>query len=398
MLYYKPLGIMFDPRWIIILQSILAIVLVESRQLSLAYILVVLLPALVLILYSLVINKLWDNKTLVSHISVSNVVVNLSIVLIFFIALANLLVLNNIVGIYGGINRAIDDFGSIPAVTKVQRNITSFYSLLFTFNYFLTVLIIPVILGLRAKKAVLVLSLPIFLLFLVTTLYGARVLFIDVLVSTALSLSLLSSYKTSKLIKYFIAIVFSIFGLASLQAARENNNLSHGFSTIGSYFSVSISNGARVINNNNVKQPLYWTLRPTFSLPFVSKALGTESVYEGIFGKIPIKSREDDFSYAVSLGANANYNTFGIYGYSFLDAGMWSIFLLCFSYLFIFIIYKLYINLNLFGVIIFPGMYSLLLDQLRTNSIFSIRSVYFIAMSLFLYWLHYVTIHKPRKS
>ena len=313
------------------------------------------------------------------------------------IFVSNIKVLIDIVAIYGGLVNAVKYFGDTLLVTKVQQGMSSTTALLLSLNYFLPVLIVPIIIKRKTIEVLLILFFPLVMLFILSSLCGTRIIFIDVFVSWLVVKSLTTNLNFPRFLKFFSITLVAIACLSYLQAARKDSNLIDGFNELGKYYSISLSNGAQIIKNGDRGQPLYWTLRSTFSVPIISQLMGTQLVYEGLYGEVPIRNRRDDFEYVKNLGIDPNYNTLGIYGYSFLDMGVWSVLLLTIYYMLLFLVYRIYLNGGLFGLLFYPVSYSLVIDQLRTNGIFSTRVSYFMAASLVIYLLNILSISYTRK-
>lgn len=383
---WVPFAVVFHPIWLVIFQTILALVFVwDSRNFTWAYAMIVLVPAVLYLLYAFVtykIKRLTPVKIEEVWEKFGKAEVRLSVLVIFIISLGNILLIYELIDIYGGLSESINGFGSASKLSAVQFNTPRLISYLITLNYLLPVFIVPILMkrGLLPKLLLLIIILP--LSFIGSGLFGARILFLDVATSTLLIISLTKKFRTRALMVMLIAVSILLCGLATLQANRSNLDLKGGFEQLGKYYSISLNHGATVVKHNNTQQPLYWTTRSLFGIPIISDVVGFQTVYEGVFGEIPIKDRRDDFNYAAKLGVDPTYNTFSIYGYSFIDAGMFSIVIIFISYIIMHQLYAYYISGKLFGLLLYPGFYCLLLDQLRTNSVFSSRAPFFVLAAL----------------
>ncbi|WP_146009544.1 hypothetical protein [Deinococcus planocerae] len=392
MSYKKPFALVFNPIWIIGLQTVLALILIWGKpSFTLAYVVLVSIPAIVYLVYALIWERLASRFRVSASTVFGSLVWKASIVLIVMVSLGNIFLIGQLVELYGGLTNAIANFGRTQFIIDVQYNAPRTVGYLISLNYILPVAVVPLVLHKGIRLSLLMLALPVLLLFAASNLYGARILFLDTLVSIILTSALLSRLRVRLLMGLLISGVLLIVGVAGLQAARYGDNLGRGFEEMGKYYSISLSHGSTIVSQNRTGQPLYWTLRSTFGVPLLSEVFGTQAVYEGVFGHIPIKSREDDFAYAARLGVDPRYNTFSIYGYSFLDLGVWGLFVVLFSYLSLHYMYSLYISMNPWGVLLYPALYALLLDQLRTNSIFSTRVVYFIITTIILMFVHKIS-------
>jgi oligosaccharide repeat unit polymerase len=387
--YKRSFARVFNPVWLIGFQTIVALIFIaNSKVFTWSYVAIVVIPAILGFIYIFLWRSVSQKTPSDQNDHLSSNIWMVSLLMLVVVCLINVFIIFDLIGMYGGIPQAIRNFGSIPAVTAIQRNAPNSLNLLLTFNYFLPVIIVPLVLHFRLRICLLILFVPFLLLFLVASMYGARILLFDSLMALVIARALLHPFKPKLLVAFASFGIAMLVGLASLQAARNQNNLGTGFNEIGKYYSYSLYNGAIIVAHNRVGQPLYWTLRSSFSVPLISKIIGAEAVYEGLFGKIPIKSRKDDFDYAANLGADPRYNTFSIFGYSFLDLGIWGMFIILFSYIIVYYLYRLYIGAQTLGLLLYPSMYILLFDQLRTNSIFSIRSVYFVMVSAVMIFMH----------
>lgn len=174
-----------------------------------------------------------------------------------------------------------------------------------------------------------------------------------------------------------IAISFMIYG-QSVKVREQNKDVKHNTDVLTKYYSMSIENGLRVIEYRYEKlNPYYWTIyRPLFSLPKVKK-IGLAEYYEKHIGVLPIKDRADDFYYAEKLGANTQYNTFSLWGYSYLDFGYNGWIVVFINFCFIQLLYWKAKKSKGHFFIMYPIYYLSLLDQVRTNGIFNTGIIYF---------------------
>lgn len=397
--YKKSFASVFNPAWAIILQTVLAILLISgNKSFTWLYLIFISVPAIIYILYAV----LWSRLSGAAHTLDSSPfnawVWKTSVLLLLLVSVGNVLLVLQLVEFYGGLSSTVKNFGRTQFIIDVQYNAPKIVSYLIGLNYIVPVAIVPVILRKGVKTSLIILALPVLLLVVASNLYGARILFLDTFISFALTAALLYHVRLKLIIGSTFLCVLLIFSVAGLQAARYGDNITRGFEEVAKYYSVSLNHGAIIISQNRTGQPMYWTLRSTFSVPFLSDVIGTQIVYESIFGRIPIKSREDDFAYAARLGVDPRYNTFSIYGYSFLDLGLWGLLIVLFSYLFVHYVYSLYMRGMPFGILLYPSFYALLLDQLRTNSIFSTRAIYFLITTAILMAVHIISSNSMSRT
>jgi hypothetical protein len=190
----------------------------------------------------------------------------------------------------------------------------------------------------------------------------------------------------------FLAV--SIFiGMSYLQAIRfGERGIIKGSEILLKYYTISLNQGANIIVGDLQREPLYWTFSSLFGLPIINNLLGFRAVYEGLFGSLPIQSREDDFNYVAALGADPGYNTLGIYAYMQLDAGLFGILLILLVFIISSYLYNLFYQGSQMGILLFPAAYILLLDQLRTAGMFSARMPYFFIAAVTIYCIGRVSV------
>lgn len=388
-------GIIFNPLWLALLLSLLAVTLVDLRaRTNPAYLLLVLAPVILYALYASVEGRVMSRVTPPRKVLFPLPVVWLCAGVVTLITLSNLQMLLHFVALYGGWNRALGQLGATAFVNEIQQNSLSPIALFVQVNYLLPVFLVPLA-GYSARWRWVLLGPALLVLLFASGLSGTRVLFLDALITVVMVLALGVRLRPRLLLIGGAALLALVGLFAVLQSVRSNGqDISDGMDVLGNYYRISLQQGANVVLADQTRQPLYWTLRSTFSVPLVSQLLGTVPVYESVFGHLPIKRRSDDFEYVKSLGADPRYNTLGIYGYSFLDAGLWGLFIVAFSYLILHLLYRAYLSGNLFGVLLFPPFYALFLDQLRTNSIYSVRMPFFVLCAMFLFVISRLLIRR----
>lgn len=373
----------YNPVFLISLQTLLIIYITSSSGLFTGfYPVLIIFPLLVLLCIGIIFSKLLRKRN--DYIEFSKITVGVCYFSIAFIGIVNIILFNKLFEFYGSYGELIRLFGDTNVVTVIQRSGRNDINILLIFNYFLPILIVPIAFT-RSKLSSGFIILSLIIIFLVSGMYGARILFIDSLLAFILSRTYFTKLSFKSAIIALAIGVIGVVGLINLQALRsDGNNFSKGSQSLLKYYSVSVEQGARIVDRNTTKQPLYWTLRPLFGIPFITNAIGFTQVYEGLFGRLPIKDRQDDFEYVKRIGGDPQYNTLSVYGYSFLDSGVWSVVIITLSYIIIAYIFLLYKNGNMFGLLLFPSIISLTSDQLRTNGIFSSRVVFFVIIAIIL--------------
>ncbi|WP_146202755.1 hypothetical protein [Deinococcus irradiatisoli] len=300
--------------------------------------------------------------------------------------LVNIYLIEQIYHFYGNLYNIMHYGGSTFYTQNIQEKSNQITNIAAKVNYIIPNFIIPLLM--RFKKRFLILIL-IFVIFqgIFAVLYGARIL----VTTTLLTILIASTYNTKLNFKVGVVIFATLFSLSSViilgQSLRSGGDLSRGLSEIEKYYSVSLINGSHVIEKNLSTQELFWTLRPILSIPFLPRALGIIDLYENKFGKLQISNREQDFSYASSLGIDPRYNTFSSFGYAYLDIGWAGMLLLFLGWLVIQCIYLKAKNGTFFFMIIFPAFYTSIIDQLRTYWFFSERNMYAVFSGISLYIL-----------
>ncbi|GAA5514074.1 hypothetical protein Dcar01_02825 [Deinococcus carri] len=388
------MGFIFNPLILISFQSALAILLTNNGAVSeVNYLFYVLCPLLLYLIYYIVMNKVFPAaRSNASTNKFSNAQVCASYIIILLIVISDLWIIVRIIPFYGGLYEAIHKFGSTDVVTYLQRQGPLSIRQLIIINFFLPVFIIPLIMSGYKLTKYLFIFFCLIVVLMAGGLYGARTLFLEPLIVSVI-IYCLGIRKSSRAIMLMVSgLAVLIAGMSFLQASRFNaRGIDEGSRILLNYYSISLNQGAKVVVNDETRQPLYWTLSSTFNLPIISKLIGTKTVYEGIFGKIPINTREDDFNYVKELGGDPAYNTLGIYAYTYLDAGIWGVFILLLTFIYSDFLYRLYMRGSVMGILLFPTIYVLLLDQLRTAGLFSARAPYFLLSALCLYFLGKLT-------
>ncbi len=395
--FKAPSAIIFNPVWIIVIQTLFALAIVSgSKYFSLNYVYFVLTPAVIYYLFSM--NLKYLRKPLQRQYRFSSEAYIFASSIIILVLISNLMLSYILIGLYGGLGSVISNLGSTNKIVEIQFNSPKLVSQLIALNYFMPIVVVPIVLNNSVRKAFTLLLIPLLTLLIVAILFGARILFIDVLVAILIVRSLVYGFSLKNFVKFTYFVIGILLCVVVVQSVRQKSSLMDGIIGIEKYYSVSLEHGALVISREETAQPLYWTLRSVFSVPYLSSGLGTKTVYEGIFGKIPLVTRGDDFTYAAKLGADPNFNTFSIYGYSFLDLGYWGVIIILGSYLIIQYLYVIFLSGTTFGLLLFPSMYVLLIDQLRTNSIFSLRAAFFIIASVIISIIAYLFDKKRIRS
>lgn len=380
-------GILFNPILLLVFQTVIALIVVSSGEmLSSAYFVITVLPIGFAVLTSALLRvkspKLYTVK---QNIYIDSALYPYIVGLIIIISLFNLSGIAFLVNYYGGIQNALSNAGSQSIVTSLQEKLPKNISYISMLNYILPVLMSAVIISRVTVFGWFSLSAAMALSFIFGSLLGSRIIFLDIIVCLALLIirTKVLNFKTIVRIGFLVSVLLSL--LVYSQVSRiDSKSTIQGANVLRSYYSESILNGARVIERESRGQTLFWTLRPIFSIPVLSKIVGTREVYEGLFGSLPIKSRRDDFTYAAALGADPRFNTFGIFGYSYLDAGVWAVFIIVLVYITLTTLYTRFMLGRIDALLLYPIFYSLTLDQLRTNGIFSLRIAFCIIFAFLI--------------
>ncbi len=387
---------LFNPLILLTLQTLAALLLVDSNYSSdLRYILFVAVPFIIYLIFYPIINLNRGKATESGQVNIfTPAQVRFSLFLIVLITLCNIWLISGILPFYGGLIPALSSMGSSEIATILQQKGPEDLRKLIFVNYFLTVTVVPLALSnLKFKNAIIFICLLICFFF--SSLYGARTLFIEPLLALVIVKSTEVSMTPRRVSVFLLALVAAIFGMSYLQAIRfGKDSVLEGLDVLKNYYTISLNQGANIIANDVQREPFYWTLSSLFRIPVITSIFGFRSVYEGLIGPLPIQDRADDFSYVASLGADPRYNTLGIYAYMQLDAGILGILLLIFVFLFSGIIYREFYKGKQIGFLLFPAVFALILDQLRTFSIFSSRMPYFIIIAIIIYLVGQIGGHR----
>ncbi|MFB0641317.1 hypothetical protein [Deinococcus radiodurans] len=312
--------------------------------------------------------------------------------MIIGISVCNIWLISNIVPYYGGVGGALNNMGAADIVTFLQRDGPDNIRKLIFVNFFLPVVVVPVILMKRKEKYI-ILALGLGITFFLASLYGARTLFLEPLLSCIIVLCTRVSLSARKIASMLFLAVSIFIGMSYLQAIRfGERGIIKGSEILLKYYTISLNQGANIIVGDLQREPLYWTFSSLFGLPIINNLLGFRAVYEGLFGSLPIQSREDDFNYVAALGADPGYNTLGIYAYMQLDAGLFGILLILLVFIISSYLYNLFYQGSQMGILLFPAAYILLLDQLRTAGMFSARMPYFFIAAVTIYCIGRVSV------
>lgn len=385
-------ALLFNPIYLIIILSLSALLITTTAgELTTAYGLIVLGPVLLYLLYYY-LSKFFKLKY--SHslnmISFGNIVILTCQTYIYLTIFINLLMIINTINYYGGFDSAINNFGATHFVNRLQMQGSPINTYTILINYMCPVFLIPLIIKRWSTANKLIIPILLIFTFISMGLYGARIIFLDLIFAILITQSFKLKINAGYLTLGFIFLVVLITMMSYLQSTRTNISPQKGLEEIGKYYSVSTIQGARIIKNDTQGQPLYWMTKPLFGIPVFSSLTGIQGVYEGIFGKVPIKSRKDDFAYAEELGADPRYNTLSLYGYLFLDLGMMSILIIFIIYILLDYTYYLFLRQNIIGLLLFPSLYNLTSDQLRTVSIYANRTPFIITAAIIICTLYLI--------
>lgn len=377
---------LFNPLILLSIQTLLALIMVPSaHSRSLLYIFQVVAPYMLFLLYYIITAKIIHRGRRFNKPSFNYYQKIVSGSMVVLASLVNLWLIFQMLPFYGGVQGAISNAGAAEIATYLQQRGPNSIREPIIFNYLLTVSLIPIIFF-RSRIRFIIIPLALLLSFVAASLYGARTLFIEPLLSIVIvkSLYLRTSFKNILTTLTLISAV--LMGMFYLQSIRSGGRgFADGAEVLYKYYSISLIQGSTVIVNDMQKEPLFWTLSSLFGIPVISKIFGFSSVYEGIFGSLPITTREDAFDYVSNLGADPNFNTLGIYAYTYLDAGSFGILLLFLIFSIGGVAYVYFRKGHQLGIILFPAIFLMMADQLRTASIFSARMPYFIIFALIIY-------------
>ncbi|UWX63151.1 O-antigen polymerase [Deinococcus rubellus] len=295
----------------------------------------------------------------------------------------NLSLLYQIYKLYGDAYNIFHYGGSTFYTQSIQEKSLQYINILAKFNYIAPNFLIPLIF--KFEKRFLFVIMPFLILQgAFAVLYGTRI----VIMTTILTILIAYTYRIKIDLKnatlIFATLLLVGVAVISGQSIRQNVSFGSGLTEVKRYYSTSLNNGSSVIENNLITQKLFWTLRPVLSIPFLPKATGFINMYEKLFGKLQIRNRKEDFSYAAKLGFDPAYNTFSSFGYAYLDLGRGGIFLLLLGWLTIQYIYIRARSGQILYLIIFPAFYISMLDQLRTYWFFSESNMYSLLSGIFI--------------
>ena len=158
--------------------------------------------------------------------------------------------------------------------------------------------------------------------FIVSVSLSARMFFLSSVIPPIVIGSRFSRFRWRTLFKLgMVALLGISFIVATQVLIKPGGQYEKAKVELRNYYVLSVLNGMHVIDRSYTTESVgFWTFRPLLFAPIIHNSV--QELYEQIVGPIPIKSREDDFTYAQKLGVeNPSYNTFSLFGYIFLDWG-----------------------------------------------------------------------------
>ena len=363
-----------------------------TRVISIVVISYLLFLALAFIIKTIYTGKKQSKKDLIMNKETYLLLNILNIFTIFIIVVT----IMKITGEYGGILGFIYNY-NFNVIRDIQSSLGDLGSYALILSYINPVVVTIIFEGVDKikskilKKLTKILSyVNLIIIFLFSMVIGARIVFIYSIMTL-----LVVKFKNMKInfknIKYvIIGIVVLIFFTLYSQNIRNRNmeesqiaNISP-IEMVSNYYDKSIENSVYVITNQDNKATAegYWTLKPLFTLPKHGPIFS--EIYTNYIADTLIKSRDDEFLYVSSLGLDPVYNTMGIYGYQYLDWGIWSIFIISIQYAISYFVFMRF-KLNTKGArILYPIIFISFIDLLRTNGLSSSFITYYIVFYILL--------------
>ncbi|AVQ44381.1 O-antigen polymerase [Clostridium botulinum] len=370
---------LLNPIYIIIMQYILILIIYNKLDLKDVYIVkYITYPIIIYLLVSIIIKscnlKYLTNNRKLNYSKMLTYCDNYAVRIFLFVI--NLIVLLSDIQLLGRIGFSLKNINS-AIIWDIQTNASTLEML---GNYVIVLSpIINSILHFHSDKVYYKLLFWIYniLLIIYSFISGKRILII-----LAIAPIIVVKYYNKKfdlrLLKKIILIIVSVVILFTLNQSIKNqdNKFKNNINAINNYFTKSMENGLRIINwRYGGINPYYWTLyRHLLSIP-KHELLG---INENNLPNIPIHTREDDFLYSYNMGLGSTYNTFSIFGYSYLDFGFSGVLIIATNFIVIQIIYYFFINKGGIYIYIYPVFYICLLDDIIANGIFSARILYLL--------------------
>lgn len=325
-------------------------------------------------------NKRELNK---STLKFCEIIVNIS-------SLINIIAILDLIFKYGGVVTFIKKiiFSDLPYL--LQRNPTELIgkSVMMLNISMLCLVLILLNRKLYLKRKLKLITLPlIFSTFVLAIVVSMRVLIINMLIPILIIKFSDVKFNIKNLFKIIIIFIIGISFILGMQIVKSNvKNFREASKIVTDYYGKSIYNAYYVIDHNIYgNNPLYWTYRPMFNISGISKIFKIKDKYERKYGPVPINNRDDDFSYVANMGLDARYNTFSLIGYSFLDMGDKGYILILIAFLVFLFLYIGYKNGNIIMTAMYLCAINLMIDQLRTNSIYSIQFIYLVIIGVTIF-------------
>ncbi|MFX0548399.1 O-antigen polymerase [Hathewaya histolytica] len=237
-------------------------------------------------------------------------------------------------------------------------------------------------------------------IFIESFIVGTRILFLFAILPIIFIRYMDMHMKFKRLSYIFIVLILCFFTLVWGQSLKtQNKSFRYNSNYVMSYYTQSLNNCFYIVDTYDKGfNPYYWTIyRQLSSIPIINTY--SKDIYMNIHGILPINSREDDFKYVENLNLPRAFNTFSIWGYSYLDFGVFGVIPVFISFVITQILY-FKLDKSFIRRIIYPIFYLSLLDQIRTNGIYSYKIVFAMLTLLGILILNKIFIkifHKANK-
>lgn len=360
-------------------------------------ILIALTSYLLFIVLSFIIKIMYSNKKQ----SEKNIIINketyflLNIVNILTIIILLVTILKIMVG-YGGIQAFISNY-NFTVIRDIQSslgNLGSYALILSYINPLVITIVLDKVYTLKSKRLQKLIKFLVYINLIVVFLFsmaiGARITFIysmmTILIVKMKDMKINFKNINHLIIGIVVIMIFTLFSQGIRNRNMEESQLADisPVQILSNYYDKSIENSVYVItsDNNEAKTKGYWTFKTLFTVPKVGPMFS--DIYKNYIADTIINSRDDEFSYIYSLGLNQVYNTMGIFGYQYLDWGLWSILTIAIQYLIAYLIF-LKFKINRSGSkILYPIIFISFIDLLRTNALSSSFIIYYVFFYMIL--------------
>lgn len=319
----------------------------------------------------------------------------LNIINIIIIASISITILK-ITGMYGGITGFIHNY-NFSVIRDIQSSLGNLgsYALVLSYINPLVITIIFIEINMVNSKLLkniikILLYINLIIIFIFSMVIGARITFIYSLMTL-----LIVKFKDMKInlksTRYITIGVLVLVSFVLISQSTRNRNMGESeisdispIVMITNYYDKSIKNSVYVISNedNAANAKGYWSVKTLFNIPKIGPIIS--DIYTNYIGDVIIKNRGDEFSYVSSLGLNPVYNTMGIYGYQYLDWGIFSIFTIAIQFLISYLVFfRFKLNMKE-SRILYPIIFISFIDLLRTNGLSSSFVIYYIVFYVLL--------------